>query len=86
MASDKAALAESANQGGIDFGADKLNLKESGGAINIKFDKAMIEQFNRGDFTGVRPVILNVTTIPSVLPLLGLSPGREEEQLAAAAS
>ena len=35
-----------------------------------------VEQFKRGDFSGVHPVILNIAPISNMLPLLGL---KEEE-------
>ena len=45
----------------------------------------MINQFQRGDFTGVRPHILSVTPLPSgVLPLFGLAPRKEDEDVLAA--
>ncbi len=65
--------------GGIDLNTKNMTTNLSGDKINIQFDKAMIESFKRGDFTGVRPVILNVTPIQSVLPLLGLAPRKEDE-------
>ena len=40
----------------------------------------MIAQFESGDFTGVRPLIMSITPIASVLPLLGLK--EEDDQLA----
>jgi len=67
--------------GGIDLNARNLKMGVGGDKINIKFDPAMIEQFKRGDFSGVRPVIVNITPISSVLPMLGL---KEGEYLAAA--
>jgi len=59
-------------RGGIDFNAENLPMDVSGDAIDIRFDQSMIAQFKRGDFTGVRPVILSVTPLSSVLPLLGI--------------
>ena len=41
----------------------------------------MINQFKRGDFTGVRPRILGITPLPGgVLPLFGLNPRKEDEE------
>jgi hypothetical protein len=71
-----------ANPGGIDLNTASMTMDATGEAVNIQFDKAMIEQFKRGDFTGVRPVILNITPIPNILPLLGLSPAKQDEVLA----
>ena len=49
--------------------------------IDIRFNKAMINQFQRGDFTGVQPRILSVTPLPGgVLPLFGLAPRKEDEE------
>ena len=68
--------------GGIDMNTSKMGMNVTGEKINIQLDNAMIDSFKRGDFTGVRPVILNVTPIQSVLPLLGLAPRREDDELA----
>ncbi len=65
--------------GGIDMNTANMNTNVAGEKINITFDKAMLENFKRGDFTGVRPVILNVTPIQSVLPLLGFAPKRDDD-------
>ena len=64
---------ESAN-GGIDINGKNLNLDvaREGQGIEMKLDPAMVAQFQRGDFSGVVPVILKVTPIASPLPLLGL--------------
>ncbi len=74
---DKAALAQS--PGGIDLNARNMNMDVSGEKIDIRFDKATIEQFKRGDFSGVRPVIITITPILNVMSLLGL---KEDERLA----
>lgn len=58
--------------GGIDLNAQRLNMAVSGEEIDIQFDPAMIEQFKRGDFSGITPVIINFTPVPSIRPLLGL--------------
>ncbi len=60
--------------GGIDMDANKMNMSEKGGKIDMKFDPAMVAQFKRGDFTGIRPVIQSITPITNVRPLLGLAP------------
>ncbi|MBF0478686.1 MAG: hypothetical protein HQL26_04315 [Candidatus Omnitrophica bacterium] len=41
--------------------------------IIFNFDPAMLEQFQSGNFKSFQAVITNVTPLPSVLPLLGLS-------------
>ncbi len=71
--------AQLANPGGIDLNTKGMRSSVTGDKIDIQFDPAMVEQFKRGDFTGVRPVILNVTPLTSVLPLLGLAPRREDD-------
>ena len=52
-------------RGGIDLNSRALNLESSGQKVNIAFDPAMIAQFKRGDFSGVRIQILNVVPIKS---------------------
>jgi len=42
----------------------------------------MVEQFQRGDFSGVAPIIIQITRIHNPLALLGINPGKEEEALA----
>jgi len=64
-----------AMRGGIDLASKHLNMQSSGQKVNITFDPAMIAQFKRGDFSGVRIQILDVVPI-SLMPLLGL---KEEE-------
>ena len=59
------------HQGGIDLTSRHLNMESSGQKINITFDPAMIAQFKRGDFSGVRIQILDVVPI-NLMPLLGL--------------
>jgi hypothetical protein len=71
-------------EGGINLDSKNLQLDVNGEEINIKFDPAMIEQFKKGDFTGVRPVIINITPIANMLPLLGMVRKEETEKLAKA--
>ncbi len=81
---DRAALAQS--PGGIDLNTKNMHIDvtKDGNGVKVTFDPAMLERFKKGDFTGVVPVILNITPIPSVLPLLGFSPRKEDEVLAQA--
>jgi len=65
---DKATLA---NPGGIDLNSRNLNMESIGQKVNITFDPAMIVQFKRGDFSGVRIQILDVVPV-NLMPLLGL--------------
>jgi hypothetical protein len=69
-------------RGGIDLNSKNLLLDVNGDKINIKFDGALIEQFKQGDFSGVRPVILNIVPVANMYLLLGMAPGIKEEQLA----
>ncbi len=66
--------------GGIDLNSRNMAMSVDGEKVDIRFDPAMIAQFKAGDFSGVVPVILNITPISNILPLLGLAPGREEEE------
>jgi hypothetical protein len=59
--------------GGIDLNADNMSMNEQGQKIDMTFDPAMVDQFKRGDFTGLTPVILNITPITNIKPLLGLA-------------
>ncbi|MBF0485007.1 MAG: hypothetical protein HQL16_00680 [Candidatus Omnitrophica bacterium] len=59
--------------GGIDMNAQKMQMNEKGQKIDITFDPATVEQFKRGDFTGLKPVIFNITPIANPLLLLGLN-------------
>jgi len=58
--------------GGIDLNARNMGLDVRGEKTDVRFDKAIIGQFKRGDFSGVRPVIIKITPIADVMPLLGL--------------
>ncbi|MBF0522960.1 MAG: hypothetical protein HQL24_07905 [Candidatus Omnitrophica bacterium] len=71
---DKAMSADMKNPGGIDLNAKNLqmNISKDGKGVEFKFDAKMVEQFKRGDFTGVVPVIIRITPISSPFPLLGL--------------
>ncbi len=48
-------------RGGIDLTARQMQMDVGGENIDIHFDAAMIEGFKRGDFSGVRPVIMKIT-------------------------
>jgi CheY-like chemotaxis protein len=64
--------------GGIDLNAGNMSMSQQGDAAEFRFDPTVVEQFKRGDFTGVTPVILNITPIQSLAPLLGMESGAEE--------
>ena len=57
--------------GGIDLNSKTLNLESSGQKVNINFNPAIIAQFKRGDFSGVKIQVLEVVPI-SLVALLGL--------------
>jgi hypothetical protein len=71
--------------GGIDLNAKNFTTTVTGETIDIQFNPDMVEQFKQGDFKGIAPVIINITPISSILPLLGMSPRREEQEELAAA-
>jgi len=77
-AGDKAALVE---PGGIDLNSRNLKIDAEGQKVDITFNPAMIAQFRRGDFSGVRIKILDVVRV-NLLPLLGLKVGQATAQLA----
>ncbi|MEI8012825.1 MAG: hypothetical protein WCI27_10185, partial [Candidatus Omnitrophota bacterium] len=58
--------------GGIDLNAAKMILSEKGGKVVMAFDPAMLAQFRSGDFSGVRPEIINITPISNMPSLMGL--------------
>ncbi|MBF0387833.1 MAG: hypothetical protein HQL20_08260 [Candidatus Omnitrophica bacterium] len=60
--------------GGIDLNARKMGLDvaREGRGINMKFDPAMIAQFQNGDFAGVSGVILRIVPIQDPLLIMGL--------------
>jgi phosphomannomutase len=60
--------------GGIDLNSQNMQMNAQGQKIDMQFDPAMIEQFKSGDFSGLTPVILNITPITNIRPLLGLAP------------
>ena len=65
--------------GGIDINGKNLTLDvtREGKGIEMKLDPVIVARFERGDFTGVVPVILKVTPLASPLPLLGMSEGTD---------
>jgi len=62
--------------GGIDLASKHLKMQSEGEKVNIAFNPAMIAQFKRGDFSGVRIKIIDVIPV-NLIPLLGL---KEDEQ------
>jgi len=64
-------------QGGIDLNGNAmgLDIEKSGQGVKMTFDPAMAEQLRKGDFTGLRPVIIQITPIASPAALLGFGAG-----------
>jgi len=60
--------------GGIDLNAKNmgLDIAKDGNGIEMKFDPAMITEFQEGNFSGVQGIILRIIPIQSPLPILGL--------------
>ena len=77
MSSSPAQL--SPDYGGIDFNPNNINLSEQGDKVQINFSPTDIQSLNLQSINGILPVIINISPLPSVLPLLGLSPQKEEE-------
>jgi len=63
--------------GGIDL--NEIEVDRQGAGVNIQFDPKAFEPMLNMQIDGFAPIIINITPIPSVLPLLGLEPQREEE-------
>ncbi len=63
-----------ASPGGIDLNAKNMGLDvaKEGSGVDIKFDPAMVAEFQRGDFSGIAPLIIRIVPITSALPILGL--------------
>ncbi len=61
-----------AMRGGIDLNSHNMQMEVDGDKINAHFDAAMLRQFKQGDFSGIRPVIINITPIADRVSLLGL--------------
>lgn len=73
------------NLGGIDMNA--IDLDREGAGVDIQFDPrelqkiidAGIDGLVPSEVEGFAPVIINITPLPSVLPLLGLEPRKKED-------
>jgi len=50
-----------------------LDIAKNGKGVEMNVDAAMLAQFRRGDFTGIMPIIINITPITSALPILGMA-------------
>ena len=66
-----------------------IDLGREGAGVDIQFDPtelqeiidAGIDGLVPSEVEGFAPVIINITPLPSVLPLLGLEPQRKEDEL-----
>ncbi len=63
--------------GGIDL--NQIEVGRQGAGVHIEFDPVEIQQIIDMGIDGFAPVIINIVPLPSVLPLLGLEPRKEEE-------
>ena len=63
--------------GGIDM--NSIGLERQGAGVDIRFDPAELQELIDAGIDGFAPVIINITPLPSVLPLLGLEPRKEED-------
>ncbi len=63
--------------GGIDMNA--IDLERRGAGVDIQFDPAELQEIIDAGIDGFAPVIINIVPLPSVLPLLGLEPRKEED-------
>ena len=48
--------------------------------VEIKYDAAMVAEFQRGNFSGVVPEIMGIRAIPSALPILGFEVGPVDDK------
>ena len=64
--------------GGIDMNA--IDLEREGVGVDIQFDPAELQEIIDAGIDGFAPVIINISPLPSVLPLLGLEPANKEEE------
>ena len=63
--------------GGIDM--NDIPVDRQGGGVEIHFDPVQLQQIIDLGIDGFVPVIINFVPLPSVLPLLGLAPKKEED-------
>ncbi len=70
-------ISEQKDVGGIDL--NEIEVETTGAGVNFEFDPAQVQEILDMGITGFAPVIISITPLPSVMPLLGLAPKREEE-------
>ena len=58
-----------------------IDLSRQGAGVDIQFDAAELQELIDAGIDGFAPVIINITPLPSVLPLLGLEPANKEEDM-----
>ena len=58
-----------------------IDLGREGAGVDIQFDPTELQEIIDAGIDGFAPVIINITPLPSVLPLLGLEPQRKEDEL-----
>jgi hypothetical protein len=58
---------------------NNINVDHQGAGVDIQFDPVAMQEIMDAGITGFAPVIINIVPLPSVLPLLGLAPQREED-------
>jgi len=67
----------SSSVGGIDL--NDIAVDRQGFGVDIQFDPVEMQSIIELGIDGFAPVIINLTPLPSVLPLLGLEPRKKEE-------
>ena len=60
---------------------NNIDVDRQGAGMDIQFDPIAVQEMIDMGITGFSPVIINLTPLPSVLPLLGLAPQREEDEI-----
>jgi len=74
QAVDNATLTSEKIPGGINLSSKNLYMESEGDKVNIAFNPAMIAQFKRGDFSGIKVNILETVPV-NVMQVLGLKKG-----------
>jgi len=70
---------QSEGVGGIDL--NEIDVNRQGSGVNIQFDPVEVQQIIDAGVAGFAPVFINLTPLPSVLPLLGFAPQKEEKEV-----
>ncbi len=70
--------------GGIDLNARNMGLEvaRDGKGVDMKFDPAMVAEFQKGDFTGVEGIILRIVPLQSPFQALGMEASPAGDELA----